>query len=143
MKKRAGEANIWSLAEAARVLDVSRRDIKAWRQHFDLFDGDEFDARDMRTLRALKALLHDHGYAREDVARLFETMGEAAVIAAYGGPPSPQAQVNPARALQDAVRSAAAAGFFGEVYAAVEDEAGDSAAPSVASYAQARLARLK
>ena len=63
------------------------------------------------------------------------------MIAVYGARPA--ARANPAHVLQAAVHSAAAAGFFGAVVAEFHDDNSDDGdSPEVASYAQARLARL-
>jgi hypothetical protein len=105
--------------------------------------GDRVCAQDLYAFRALKALLLDHGYDEAHVLRLLEEEGAQAVIAAYSAR-HVRPQTNPAHALQHAVRSAAAAGFFGEVYAEVDDDTpADLTGARPASYAQARLARLK
>lgn len=145
-EETGGAGSNWTLAQAAGEIGVQRRLLKTWRARFALFEtrGDRLSAQDLRALRALKALLVEHGYAAEQVQRLIGEEGAHAVIAAYGGARAAHPQTNPAHALQHAVRSAAAAGFFGPVYESVEDSAPEGAeTPTPASYAQARLARLK
>jgi hypothetical protein len=150
MKKRAaneqGDAlSKLTLAQAATEIGVERRTLKSWRSRFPIFAsrGDRVCAQDLYAFRALKALLIEQGNAEEDVHHLVEEAGAQAIINAYGARTARPA-TNPAHALQHAVRSAAAAGFFGEVYESVDDgETGGAAASSPASYAQARLARLK
>lgn len=150
MKKRAanepGEApSKLSLAQAAREIGVERRTLKSWRSIFPIFEsrGDHVCSHDLYAFRALKALLIEQGNAPEDVLRLLQESGAQAVIGAYRARMTRPA-TNPAHALQHAVRSAAAAGFFGEVYTEVDDEpAGEGDAPRVASFAHARLVRLK
>ena len=150
MKKRAanetGETNSnLSLAQAAREIGVERRTLKSWRSVFPIFElrGDRVCSHDLYAFRALKALLVDQGNEQEDVLRLLNESGAQAIIGAYRARMTRPA-TNPAHALQHAVRSAAAAGFFGEVYTEVDDEAqGEAAAPTVASFAHARLVRLK
>ena len=135
-----------TIREAATQIGVERRILKNWLREFPVFGPaaeKDFSESDMLVARALKRLIVEEGVSSGEARQMFEEAGTDAVVAAYGAPPERADPGNPALALQAAVRSAAAAGFFGAVVAelniANESDAEES---PVASYAQARLARL-
>jgi DNA-binding transcriptional MerR regulator len=134
-----------TIGEAAEQLGVQRKQLKFWLHEFPIFDDNarkHFSEADFRAAQALKRLLIEECFSVDEAHKLFHESGVDAVIAAYGVVAAKTDDANPAQALQSAVRSAAAAGFFGPVVA----ELGEARAPfsetPVASYAQARLARL-
>ncbi|MGE3302260.1 MAG: MerR family transcriptional regulator [Hyphomonadaceae bacterium] len=142
-----------SASDAAAELGVARRVLRSWDESFAVFAPAADPGRkrlygpiDMAAARALKRLLLVDNKSVEDVVALIAEIGAPAVIEIYGLPPERGdiANANPAHMLQGAVRSAAAAGFFGAVVAEVpHPEAGEGdGANAVASYAQARVARL-
>jgi hypothetical protein len=134
-----------SIGEAADQLGVQRKQLKAWLVEFPIFEDDarkNFGEADMRAAQALKRLLTEECFSVDEVHKLFHESGVAHVIAAYGVAPANGDDANPALALQSAVRSAAAAGFFGPVVAELGDTGFKISDTPVASYAQARLARL-
>ncbi|MEJ0023562.1 MAG: MerR family transcriptional regulator [Alphaproteobacteria bacterium] len=135
-----------SIGEAADEIGVDKKLLRGWRREFPLFeeegDGKRFTARDISAARALKRLLIDERYSLEEAHRLIAEAGAGAVIAVYGAA-ARAAHANPAHVLQAAVHSAAAAGFFGAVVTEIGERKNDNEeASEVASYAQARLARL-
>jgi MerR HTH family regulatory protein len=144
----ARETTRWTISEAAGEIGVKRHVLKAWRERFSIFESPrakKLSAFDLAAARALKCLLIDARHTAQEVEQLIAESGVAAVIAMYGAVSHARdTAASPALALQNAVRSAAAAGYFGEVYAEYGAEsAGDGDAPGpVASHAQARLARL-
>lgn len=145
--REPGDCLEWTISEAASELGVEKRLLKSWKSHFEIFAsvGKTLSARDMAAARALKRLLLDEHYSQAEAKRLITEAGMDAVIAAYGSLGVAPPPASPAHVLQDAVRAAAAAGFFGEVYGewpGNERGAAGSEAPAVASYAQAKLARL-
>lgn len=145
--REPGDFLEWTISEAASELGVEKRMLKSWTSQFDIFDslGKTFSARDMAAARALKRLLIDEHYSHAEAKRLIADAGVDSVIAAYGSFGVAPAPASPAHVLQDAVRAAAAAGFFGAVYAewpGGERDAPEAEAPAVASYAHAKLARL-
>ncbi len=149
MKKSAAHnygfgGRLLSIGEAAEELDLERGLLRAWRKAFPIFEDapdKRFTTRDLSAARALKRLLIDEHYSFDETRRLIAEAGAGAVIAVYGA--APAARANPAHVLQAAVHSAAAAGFFGAVVAEFGgDSSDDGDSPEVASYAQARLARL-
>jgi DNA-binding transcriptional MerR regulator len=149
MKKSAARSSgfggrLLSIGEAAEELGLERRLLRAWRKEFSLFEDapdKRFTTRDLSAARALKRLLIDEHYSFDETRRLIAEAGPGAVIAVYGA--APAVRSNPAHVLQAAVHSAAAAGFFGAVVAEfADDNSDDGGSPEVASYAQARLARL-
>lgn len=151
MKKTAARISelsdrLMSIGEAADEVGVDKKMLRTWRQEFPLFDeegeGKRFTTRDISAARALKRLLIDERYSLDEAHRLIAEAGPGAVIAVYGAA-ARAAHANPAHVLQAAVHSAAAAGFFGAVITEIEDRENDNEdASEVASYAQARLARL-
>jgi DNA-binding transcriptional MerR regulator len=135
-----------SISEAAGLIGVDRKVLRNWRREFPLFEEEgetkRFTPRDINAARALKRLLIDERYSLNEAHRLISEAGSAAVIAVYGAA-ARAAHANPAHVLQAAVHSAAAAGFFGPVVTEIADRDDDNEdASEVASYAQARLARL-
>ncbi|HWA23209.1 MAG TPA: MerR family transcriptional regulator [Caulobacterales bacterium] len=151
MKKTAARFSefsdrLLSIGEAADAVGVDKKILRGWRREFPLFEeegeGKRFTARDVKAARALKRLLVDEKYSLEETHRLITDAGAGAVIAVYGAA-ARAAHANPAHVLQAAVHSAAAAGFFGAVITEIEDSHNENEdASAVASYAQARLARL-
>jgi DNA-binding transcriptional MerR regulator len=150
MKKTAARFSdnadrLLSIGEAASAVGVERKVLKIWRREFSLFagsDGKTFTARDVNAARALKRLLIDERYSHDEAHKLIAEAGAGAVIAVYGAT-ARAAHANPAHVLQAAVHSAAAAGFFGAVVTEIDERGNDNEdASEVASYAQARLARL-
>jgi DNA-binding transcriptional MerR regulator len=137
---------LMSINEAADELGVDKKLLRGWRREFPLFDaegdGKRYTARDISAARALKRLLIDERYSLEEAHRLIAEAGAGAVVAVYGAA-ARAAHANPAHVLQAAVHSAAAAGFFGAVVTEIGERENDNEeASEVASYAQARLARL-
>jgi DNA-binding transcriptional MerR regulator len=134
-----------TIGEAAEQLGIQRKQLKFWLIEFPIFDDNvrkHFSESDFRAAQALKRLLIEECFSVDEVHKLFHESGVDAVIAAYGVVAAQTDSANPALALQSAVRSAAAAGFFGPVVAELDDATGAISETPVASYAQARLARL-
>jgi DNA-binding transcriptional MerR regulator len=134
-----------TIGEAAEHLGIQRKQLKSWLIEFPIFDEDarkHFSDADFRAAQALKRLLIDECFSIDEVHKLFHESGVNPVIAAYGVVAAKMDDANPALALQSAVRSAAAAGFFGPVVAELGEAMDAISETPVASYAQARLARL-
>jgi hypothetical protein len=145
--RELGDFLEWTISEAASELGVEKRLLKSWKSQFEIFEslGNTLSARDMAAARALKRLLIEEHYSQREAQRLIAEAGVDSVIAAYGSRGLAPAPASPAHVLQDAVRAAAAAGFFGEVYAewpGAEGAETEAETTPIASYAHAKLARL-
>ncbi len=143
-----------TIGEAAAETGLPPHVLRFWEAEFTLLrpvtgaGGRRFyRPRDLAAARALQRLLHIEGYTLKGAKRLIAVAGAKAVLEAYGGAPAAAHALNgdvqnPALALQNTVRSAAAAGLFGAVVEELGPAPPEAAGAPVASYAQARLARL-